>query len=63
MTLGEALAHIGEPVIYRNVYGQAEQGVITSVGDRFVFVRYPGRAPHGIATHPLDLELLAGCGG
>lgn len=45
MTLDEARAHIGDAVIYHPYAPEldpAEEGVITSVNDRYVFVRYGG---------------------
>jgi hypothetical protein len=59
----EALARNDAPgVIYRPGGGgidSTEEGTITSVNDRFVFVRY-GRSRTSAATHPADLTLLAG---
>ena len=40
MTIEEARAHIGDGVVYTPAHGEPEDGVITSVNDRFVFVRY-----------------------
>jgi hypothetical protein len=62
MTLDEARAHIGDGVIYHSCGCEAdrdEEGVITSVNDRFVFVCY-GVQGGGVATDPADLTLLAG---
>ena len=62
MTLDEACAHVGHGVVY---YPRgcgpdcAEDGTITSVNDRFVFVRYRVLGA-GVATDPADLTLLAG---
>ena len=62
MTLGEARAHVGHGVVYRP-YGYcdcaAEDGTITSVNGRWVFVRY-GHGTTSKATDPADLTLLAG---
>lgn len=57
MTIEEARAHIGAGVTYNNRYGPYEEGVITSVSDSCVFVRY-GSDVAGKATKPADLELL-----
>jgi hypothetical protein len=57
MTLNEARAHIGDGVVYRTAYGRTEDGVITSVSDRFVFVRYEGRW-QSESTEPASLSLL-----
>lgn len=56
MTLGEARDAIGQVVVYRPGGGGLETGVVTSVGDAFVFVRY-GADRHSKATRPEDLEL------
>ena len=61
MTIDEARAHIGDGVIYRpfgDGTDRAEEGTITSVNDRWVFVRFGG-GPAGasIATDPADLTL------
>ena len=40
MTLDEAELGIGRLVIYYPGHGSSDEGVITSVGDSFVFVRY-----------------------
>lgn len=62
MTLDEARAAIGRTVVYRyrtlpDKPGQS--GVITSVNDQYVFVRYNPLAEHGTATSPEDLEFDA----
>jgi hypothetical protein len=60
MTLDECRAHIGHGVVYRPPdCGGPEDGVITSVGDRYVFVRYTSQHPgaHGQATPPEFLSL------
>lgn len=58
MTLDEARANIGVGVTYRPPGGVIEDGVITSVNARWVFVRYRGDN-HSKATHPRDLEWLS----
>ena len=58
MTLTEARGHIGDPVLYRRSRSPmaAEEGVITSVGVSYVWVRYSdGGTPR--ATRPEDLTL------
>ncbi len=60
MTIEEARGNIGNGVIYHpRGGGGTEEGTITSVSDRFVFVRY-GRSRTSAATDPADLTLLAG---
>lgn len=59
MTLEQARAHIGAKVVYRTAYGRIEEGVITSTGQRWVFVRY-GADTGSKATDPAALSLLAG---
>lgn len=59
MTLGEAREHIDEGVVYTPAGGPAEDGVITGVSNRAVFVRYKGDL-HAKATNPADLKLLGG---
>jgi hypothetical protein len=62
MTIDEAREHIGEGVVYLACTDRAEDGVITSVSDRYVFVRYVFvRYDLGTskATRPEDLTLLA----
>lgn len=48
MTLDEARERIGQKVVYRaphiTAHQAGEEGVITSVNDRFVFVRYGAQA-------------------
>jgi hypothetical protein len=60
MTLEKARQSIGMGVVYIPFPGcskeQYEYGVITSVNDRFVFVRY-GRDIISKATRPDDLKL------
>ena len=55
MTIDEARAHIGDEVVY---LPNGEDGVITSVNDNWVFVRY-GSTRTSQATDPAMLELLA----
>ena len=52
MTLDEAREHIGSRVVYQPGGGQpCEEGVITSVSDFYIFVRYgAGSGPK--ATRP-----------
>lgn len=57
MTLHEAREHVGHKVIYSGPY-LAEEGVITSVNDHYVFVRY-GSDVHSKATSAAELTLLA----
>jgi len=61
VTLDEARALVGCGVVYTPGHGPREDGVITSVGDRLVFVRYAGDAASK-ATSPGDLEPLTGRG-
>lgn len=57
MTLDEARTHIGHAVTYHPRHGgPPEHGAITSVGDRWVFVRYSTDGTSK-ATDPADLEL------
>jgi hypothetical protein len=59
MTLGEAREHIGDRVIYSTVPGEAEAGVIVTVGERYVHVCYgPGQLAK--ATPPECLVLMRG---
>ena len=58
MTIAEARSHIGDGVIYRPAHGDPEEGTITSVNDRFVFVRY-GTRRTSAATEPAALVLLS----
>ncbi len=55
MTLDEARELIGNAVVYRPFGGPVEQGVITSVNDYFVFVRY-GADLHSKATRAGQLS-------
>lgn len=58
MTLDEAREHIGANVVYRPDGRPApETGVITSVGELLVFVRYVGDR-HSKGTYAGDLDLL-----
>jgi hypothetical protein len=57
-TLDEASRRIGHRVVYRPAHGgPSEDGVITSVNDRYVLVRY-GADRGGRATDPARLEFL-----
>ena len=58
MSIDEARAHIGQLVVYRRLGQPPDQGVITSVNDRYVFVRY-GSQVGSAATNPKDLERVA----
>lgn len=62
MTLEEARERIGQAVVYRAPHIQpsepGEQGVITSVNEHFVFVRY-GASLHSQATPAHTLEAVA----
>lgn len=63
ITLDQAAARIGDRVIYHDGHAPypaspGEEGVITSVSDRFVFVRY-GNGMTGVATDPDGLEFAA----
>jgi hypothetical protein len=66
VTLPEARDSVGMGVVYTpsTMHGpprtaRPEDGVITSVNETWVFVRYAGDQ-HSKATAPQDLELLAG---
>jgi hypothetical protein len=67
MTLDQAREHIGHGVVYHpmrpgvggGLLRDAEDGVITSVGEQYVFVRYAGDQ-NSKATDPAALTLLAG---
>lgn len=52
MTLDQARDHIGSAVVYLPT---TEEGVITSVNGRFVFVRFNVKAVNGTACDPTDL--------
>jgi hypothetical protein len=56
MTRDEAKTNIGRLVVYRPFPDVYEEGVITSVGDYYVFVRY-GSQQTSAATRPEDLRL------
>lgn len=58
MTLGEAREHIGDAVVYLPCGGPVEEGVITSVNEHYVFVRY-GADKTSKATRQADLILMA----
>ena len=50
---------VGAGVVYRTNFGEAEDGVITEVRGRWVFVRYRGDQV-AKATNPAALEPLLG---
>lgn len=58
MTLAEAKHNIGRRVVYcpENPHIPREFGVISSVNDRYVFVRYD-KSGHSAATAPEDLYI------
>jgi hypothetical protein len=58
MSIDEARAAIGQLVVYRRLNQPPDEGVITSVNDRYVFVRY-GSQVGSAATNPKDLERVA----
>ena len=49
---------IGRKVIYTSGHGEQEEGVITSLNNYFVFVRY-GANVQSMATHREDLQWTA----
>lgn len=59
MTIDEARSHIGNAVVYRPFGESVEQGVITSVNEHYVFVRY-GADNHSKATPAGMLSTLLG---
>lgn len=56
MRLDEAAANIGMPVVYTSGHHK-EYGVIMSVNEYYVFVRY-GTMSSSNATRPMDLKLM-----
>ena len=50
-------AVVGRKVTYGSRFSEIEEGVITSVTDRFVFVRY-GNDVNAKSTNPADIEYL-----
>lgn len=58
MSINEARASIGRLVVYRRPGQAPDEGVITSVNDLYVFVRY-GSQTGSAATNPSDLELVS----
>mgnify|MGYP003416820137 CR=1 FL=1 len=58
MTLDEAHEMVGQKVVYWPTTGRVEEGVITSVTPRYVFVRY-GNDVGSKATAAEALEPLA----
>ena len=61
MTLDDARGHVGDAVVYQPDHGGVEDGVITGVSERYVFVRYRGQHPtaDGKATPADQLTLVA----
>lgn len=61
-TLSEASELVGRKVVYRAPHNQpdgpCEEGVITSVNDTYIFVRY-GSDVGSKATRAEDLELIS----
>lgn len=55
MTIEEASKHVGDCVVYTDGCGLLEDGVITSVNHKNVFVRY-GSDIGSKATSPEDLK-------
>ena len=45
----------GEGVVYTPQFGPREDGIVTSVGEDLVFVRYKATQVYGTATYPHDL--------
>lgn len=58
MTLDEARASIGLLVVYRTEFCGPDEGVVTSVNDHYVLVRYSAHVGSQ-ATDPADLERVA----
>ena len=56
MTIDEARNCIGRAVVYKAGTPEADEGVISSAGHVWVFVRY-GEMGHAMATDPVDLTL------
>ena len=54
------LADIGRHVTYTGKDGKTEQGVITSISNHYVFVRY-GADVHSKATRRADLQWSNPC--
>jgi hypothetical protein len=63
MTLDEARAHVGEKVLYSSVPGEADTGVITSVGRKYVHVRYGQKVDADAKATPAELLTLMRGGG
>ncbi len=59
MTLDDAREAIGRTAVYERPHCAKEVGVITSVNDTYVFVRY-GTSQTSHATSPEDLMLEFG---
>lgn len=49
---------VGRPVIYRPTgdHGREEEGEITGMNSHYVFVKFAGSQPQGIAVHRRNLE-------
>ena len=56
MSIEDAKANVGSGVIRRT--GILQHGIITSVNNTYVFVRYEGNN-HSKATNPSELEFLS----
>lgn len=61
MTLDECREGIGCGVVYQPQDGPPEGGIVTSVGNRYAFVRYTGDQ-HSKATDPGHLTWLSPTG-
>lgn len=48
----------GEQVVYIPAFGPREDGIVTSVNERVVFVRYKATQVNGTATYATDLVKL-----
>lgn len=59
MTLEEANNSIGRKVVFEQFGCKKEEGVITSVNDRFIFVRF-GNSCQGQACSPSSISLIGG---
>jgi hypothetical protein len=55
VTLEEAREHTGEKVVYSTRPGEADEGLIDSVSDRYVFVCYGRHNPRATYAHNLTL--------
>jgi hypothetical protein len=59
VTLEECAENIGKKVLYSAPPGEAEEGLLDSVGRKWAYVRYL-RSPQPVATHPDYLVLMRG---